>query len=92
MTSARQLSLGIGIEPPADPRRVREMVGEIVAAIDAERVRSHLSYPHLARRAGLAPSTLRAALRGTGNPQLTTVAALAAALGLHIELDGSATP
>ena len=87
MSAPRQLSLGIGIEPPADPRRVREMVGEIVATIDAERLRSHLSYPHLARRAGLAPSTVRAALQGTANPQLTTIAALVAALGLRIDLE-----
>jgi DNA-binding phage protein len=65
------------------------MVGEIVATIDAERLRSHLSYPHLARRAGLAPSTVRAALRGTANPQLATIAALVAALGLEIRLDGA---
>lgn len=57
-------------------------VAAIAAAIRRERERAGLSLGELARRAGIAKSTLSQLEAGTGNPSVETVWALGVALGV----------
>lgn len=59
-----------------------EIVTLIAAAIRRERERTGLSMTEVARRAGLAKSTLSQLESGTGNPSVETLWALAVALGV----------
>jgi len=61
--------------PPQAPQEV------IAAALRRERRRSGLSLTEVARRAGIAKSTLSQLESGTGNPSLETLWALCVALG-----------
>lgn len=54
----------------------------IAASIQRERARVGISLTELARRAGVAKSTLSQLESGTGNPSLETMWALAGALGI----------
>jgi len=58
------------------------VIGQIAAALRRERGRSGLSLTELARRAGIAKSTLSQLESGTGNPSVETLWALATALGV----------
>jgi len=65
----------VGAMPPG-------LIGQIAAAIRRERGRAGLSLTALARRAGIAKSTLSQLESGTGNPSVETLWALGAALGV----------
>lgn len=58
------------------------LVGRLAAQVRAERERAGLSLSELARRAGLAKSSLSSLESGQGNPGVETVWALATALGV----------
>ncbi|NYI72247.1 transcriptional regulator with XRE-family HTH domain [Naumannella cuiyingiana] len=57
-------------------------VSRIAAAVRAERARTGMSLSELARRAGVAKSTLSQVEAGQGNPGVETIWALATALGV----------
>ncbi|MGW2867521.1 helix-turn-helix domain-containing protein [Kitasatospora sp. NPDC001225] len=59
-----------------------ELIGQIAAAIRRERERSGLSMAELARRAGIAKSTLSQLESGAGNPSVETLWALGVALNV----------
>ena len=59
-----------------------DIVGLIAVALRRERARIGLSLTELARRAGIAKSTLSQLEAGTGNPSVETLWALAVALGV----------
>ncbi|AUY49032.1 XRE family transcriptional regulator [Streptomyces sp. CB01881] len=59
-----------------------ELIGLIAASIRRERERSGLSMAELARRAGIAKSTLSQLESGAGNPSVETLWALGAALNV----------
>ncbi|MEE6260505.1 helix-turn-helix domain-containing protein [Plantactinospora sonchi] len=68
-------------------------VAVIAAALRRERDRAGISLGELARRAGIAKSTLSQLEAGTGNPSVETVWALGVALGVPFSrLVGEATP
>lgn len=67
-----------GPVPPALP----EVIALIAASIRRERARAGMSLSELARRAGIAKSTLSQLESGTGNPSLETLWALGVALGV----------
>lgn len=69
-------SLDEGRTPPPSP------IALIAASIRRERDRAGLSLTELARRAGIAKSTLSQLESGAGNPSLETLWALGAALGV----------
>src|SRR6516225_6539989 len=56
----------------------------IAASLRRERARAGLSLTEVARRAGVAKSTLSQLESGTGNPSLETLWALAHALGVPL--------
>jgi len=64
--------------PPAD------MVALVSLSLRRERARTGLSLTELARRAGIAKSTLSQLESGTGNPSLETLWALGLALGVPV--------
>jgi transcriptional regulator with XRE-family HTH domain len=64
-------------EVPAAP-----IAATIAAALRAERERARLSLTELARRAGIAKSTLSQLEAGVGNPSVETLWALGVALGI----------
>lgn len=64
---------------PADPA-LKPPLEVIAASLRAARVRAGLSLTEVARRAGLAKSTLSQLESGTGNPSLETLWALCVAL------------
>src|SRR5215471_21014146 len=64
-----------GAEPPA-------LISQISASIRRERDRAGLSLTELARRAGIAKSTLSQLESGVGNPSVETLWALGVALGV----------
>jgi transcriptional regulator with XRE-family HTH domain len=66
-----------GANPPA-----RALLASIAAHLRTERERTGLSASALARRAGIAKSTLTQLEAGHGNPSVETLWALAAALGV----------
>jgi len=65
-----------GVSPPG-------LIGQIATALRRERVRSGLSLTELARRAGIAKSTLSQLESGAGNPSVETLWALATALDVQ---------
>ena len=67
---------------PAGRLTAADVVGLIAASLRRERARSGLSLTGLARRAGIAKSTLSQLEAGTGNPSVETLWALAVALGV----------
>ena len=60
-----------------------DVVARIAASLRRERARTGLSLTELARRAGIAKSTLSQLESGTGNPSVETLWALAVALGVQ---------
>ncbi|MFG2905639.1 helix-turn-helix domain-containing protein [Kitasatospora sp. NPDC048286] len=66
---------------PGGPGGV-ELIGQIAASIRRERERSGLSMAELARRAGIAKSTLSQLESGSGNPSVETLWALGVALNV----------
>jgi transcriptional regulator with XRE-family HTH domain len=70
------------VEDPAAPPG--DIVGLVSMSLRRERIRSGLSLTELARRAGLAKSTLSQLENGTGNPSLETLWALGHALGIPL--------
>jgi len=80
----------------ADPERARAFAGElariraidaIVGQLDSAREEEHMSKAELARAAGVEPSAVRRLLSAqTVNPTLSTIAELAAAVGLKLTL------
>jgi transcriptional regulator with XRE-family HTH domain len=67
---------GMGTDTAAD------VVALIATALRRERARAGLTLTELARRAGIAKSTLSQLESGTGNPSVETLWALAVALGV----------
>jgi transcriptional regulator with XRE-family HTH domain len=67
-----------GPVPPALP----DVIALIAASIRRERDRTGMSLSELARRAGIAKSTLSQLESGTGNPSLETLWAIGVALGV----------
>jgi transcriptional regulator with XRE-family HTH domain len=59
-----------------------EVVAQIAASLRRERLRAGLSLTEVARRAGIAKSTLSQLESGTGNPGVETLWALGVALGV----------
>ncbi|QQN78017.1 helix-turn-helix transcriptional regulator [Streptomyces sp. XC 2026] len=59
-----------------------DLIGTIAASIRRERNRTGLSLTEVARRAGIAKSTLSQLENGTGNPSVETLWALGVALGV----------
>ncbi|MEV7599337.1 XRE family transcriptional regulator [Kitasatospora sp. NPDC089797] len=59
-----------------------ELIGQIAASLRRERERSGLSMTELARRAGIAKSTLSQLESGAGNPSVETLWALGVALNV----------
>jgi transcriptional regulator with XRE-family HTH domain len=66
----------------ADASAPPALISLIAAAIRRERARAGLSLTELARRAGIAKSTLSQLESGTGNPSVETLWALGVALGV----------
>ncbi len=66
--------------PPPPPSRLP--LGWIAAALRRERTRSGLTLSELAKRAGIAKSTLSQLEAASGNPSMETIWALAVALGV----------
>ncbi|HWG65051.1 MAG TPA: XRE family transcriptional regulator [Streptosporangiaceae bacterium] len=72
-----------GQVPPArDAAPPPGLIGQIATSIRRERVRAGLSLTELAKRAGIAKSTLSQLESASGNPSVETLWAIAAALGL----------
>jgi transcriptional regulator with XRE-family HTH domain len=67
-------------EAPPPPSRLP--LGWIAAALRRERTRAGLSLSELAKRAGIAKSTLSQLEAASGNPSMETIWALAVALGV----------
>ncbi|HEX3789330.1 MAG TPA: XRE family transcriptional regulator [Pseudonocardiaceae bacterium] len=67
---------------PDVPRAGGELIGLIAGAIRRERERSGLSLSELAKRAGIAKSTLSQLESAAGNPSVETLWALGVALGV----------
>jgi transcriptional regulator with XRE-family HTH domain len=65
---------------PKDPARIGAPLEVIAASLRAERRRAGLSLAEVARRAGIAKSTLSQLESGTGNPSIETLWALGVAL------------
>ena len=81
--SVRQTEyLGVWSEPVSDT--AANVVALISMLLRRERARAGLSLTELARRAGLAKSTLSQLENGVGNPSLETLWALARALGVPL--------
>jgi transcriptional regulator with XRE-family HTH domain len=64
------------------PGTAADLVGLIAVTLRRERARAGLSLTEVARRAGIAKSTLSQLESGSGNPSLETLWALAVALGV----------
>ncbi|WP_405870302.1 MULTISPECIES: helix-turn-helix domain-containing protein [unclassified Streptomyces] len=67
-------------DTPSPPSRLP--LGWIAAALRRERTRAGLSLSELAKRAGIAKSTLSQLEAASGNPSMETIWALAVALGV----------
>lgn len=68
--------------PTATPQAAQSPVANLATALRRERERAGISLTELARRAGIAKSTLSQLENGTGNPSVETVWALGVALGV----------
>jgi transcriptional regulator with XRE-family HTH domain len=64
------------------PGTAADLVARIAVALRRERARAGLSLTEVARRAGIAKSTLSQLESGAGNPSVETLWALAVALGV----------
>ena len=73
---------GAGAATGAGTDTAADVVARIAASLRRERARTGLSLTELARRAGIAKSTLSQLESGTGNPSVETLWALAVALGV----------
>jgi transcriptional regulator with XRE-family HTH domain len=71
-------------QDPADPDTPAGIVALVSMSLRRERARAALSLTELARRAGIAKSTLSQLESGTGNPSLETLWALGTALGVPL--------
>ena len=69
------------VESPATPADIVALVSK---SLRKERARAALSLTELAKRAGVAKSTLSQLENGTGNPSLETLWALGTALGIPL--------
>src|SRR5215470_6045312 len=69
---------------PADQGTPADIVAAVSMSLRRERARAALSLTELARRAGIAKSTLSQLESGTGNPSLETLWALGTALGVPL--------
>lgn len=69
---------------PANPGTPADVVALVSMSLRRERARTGLSLTELARRAGIAKSTLSQLESGTGNPSLETLWALGTALGVPL--------
>jgi len=72
----------VGKGSPAGGARPPALISQISASIRRERERAGLSLTELARRAGIAKSTLSQLESGVGNPSVETLWALGVALGV----------
>jgi transcriptional regulator with XRE-family HTH domain len=70
--------------PAGDPGSAAGIVAVVSMSLRRERARAALSLTELARRAGIAKSTLSQLENGTGNPSLETLWALGTALGVPL--------
>ena len=70
----------MGIDSPAGEAGSPALISLIAASIRRERDRSGLSLTELAKRAGIAKSTLSQLESGVGNPSVETLWALGVAL------------
>lgn len=74
----------------ADHEQARDEIGvvdEFIRALDEARIEADVSKAELARRIGAKPEVVRRLLTAKqANPTLRTVASLASALGLRLEL------
>lgn len=71
----------------ADYERARaqiQQVDEVMRTLDQLRVDSNISKAELARRIGKNPASVRRLFTSEANPELATLAAIAAALGAKI--------
>src|SRR3974390_2031831 len=71
---------GVLSEPMEASGTAADLVGLIAAALRRERARAGLSLTEVARRAGIAKSTLSQLESGTGNPSVETLWAICVAL------------
>ena len=65
-------------------QEARNIVALVSMSLRRERARAALSLTELAKRAGIAKSTLSQLESGTGNPSLETLWALGTALGVPL--------
>jgi transcriptional regulator with XRE-family HTH domain len=72
---------GVWSEPVSESATAADVVALISMSLRRERARAGLSLTDLAKRAGIAKSTLSQLENGVGNPSLETLWALAQALG-----------
>jgi transcriptional regulator with XRE-family HTH domain len=72
----------VGNGSPAEGAAPSALISQIAASIRRERDRTGLSLTELARRAGIAKSTLSQLESGVGNPSVETLWALGVALGV----------
>jgi transcriptional regulator with XRE-family HTH domain len=72
----------VGNGSPAEVRGSPALISQIAASIRRERDRTGLSLTELAKRAGIAKSTLSQLESGVGNPSVETLWALGVALGV----------
>lgn len=68
----------------SDPTQPAGIVAMVSTSLRRERARTGLTLTELARRAGIAKSTLSQLENGTGNPSLETLWALGTALGVPL--------
>jgi transcriptional regulator with XRE-family HTH domain len=81
--TVRQTELsGVWSEQVSDT--AADVIAQISMSLRRERVRTALSLTELAKRAGIAKSTLSQLENGVGNPSLETLWALAQALGIPL--------
>ncbi|TVZ02839.1 XRE family transcriptional regulator [Trebonia kvetii] len=73
-----------GSQGRADPGTPTDIVALVSMSLRRERARAAVSLTELARRAGIAKSTLSQLENGTGNPSLETLWALGTALGVPL--------
>jgi transcriptional regulator with XRE-family HTH domain len=79
---ANERTDGANDMPDAPPPPARLPLDWIAAALRRERTRAGLSLSELAKRAGIAKSTLSQLEAASGNPSMETIWALAVALGV----------